>query len=73
MPSTSDEMRKIITEYFGDIDDGPPYQYLMNNGWKDNQGLLTKPGFNLDQITEKEWHCLVFLIEEWDYAYEKVG
>lgn len=69
MPQASDEMHKIIIAYFGDIDDGPPYQHLMNNGWVDKQGWLTKPGFTLEQVTEKEWHCLVFLIDEWDYAY----
>ena len=68
MPRASDELRNKMDEYFGDpIDLYGPLEYLKKNNWKDNRGLLVAPP---RPITAKEWHCVDFLVGEWDFAFK---
>jgi len=71
MPQASDEVRELMEGYFGDpIDDTGPHQYLEAQGFVCTRGWeWFKPGIvTLGQLTEKEWHCVLFLITEWDYG-----
>jgi hypothetical protein len=69
MPQASDKLRAQMATYFGGsgIDDFPPYRYLHLHGWKDRAGMLIAPK---REITQKEWDCVAFLCDEWDYAYD---
>jgi hypothetical protein len=59
-----------MEKYFGDaIDDAPPTQYLVGKGWKFRGGLIEKPASDY-KPGQKEWDCLYFLCDEWDYGYE---
>jgi len=71
MPQASDEDRAKMKKYFGDgIDDAPPTQYLVSKGWKfPRGGLIEKPAPDY-KPSQKEWDCLYFLCDEWDYGYE---
>jgi hypothetical protein len=69
MPSASDELRTQMKEYFGDpIADGPPMEYLRNQGFTLNRDWTwSKPDItNYGQLSEKEYHCILFLVQEWD-------
>ena len=67
MPTASDELRDMMKAWFDDpIDDGPPYKFLMEQGWRDSGGgLLIKPD---RKLSNKEIYCAQFLRDEWDYA-----
>lgn len=71
MPQTSDEIRNKMKEYFGDpVDDKGPMAYLEVQGFKLSRGgIYTKPNSE-HKLTEKEWECLTFMCEEWDYGYD---
>ena len=74
MPSASDELRDLMGEYFGDrISDAGPTQFLLDAGYTEESGLwYPKPGVKTaDDMTEKEWNCLAFLIYEWDHAWRQ--
>ena len=66
MPTATSELRAKMDEYFGnEIDDSGPRAFLLGNGWIENRGVWSSP----PKPTEKEWDCLDFLVQEWDYAY----
>ena len=69
MPTASDSQRDQMNEYFNNvgINDFEPYQFLKQNGWKDLAGMLIAPN---REIEPKEWHCVNFLCDEWDYGYD---
>lgn len=70
MPTASDELRDKMEKYFGDpIDDSGPYKYILSRGYTDTAGLLRRPSLDY-AITDLEWDCIMFLCDEWDYAYE---
>jgi len=70
MPSASDAYHNLMERWFGDpIDDGPPYRFLAARGWQDNAGLLVPP-VPSHQPSQYELACVMFLCDEWDYAYE---
>lgn len=69
MPQASDEDREKMAKYFGGdgIDMMHPLRYLVLHGWKDHRGLLIAPKRDIDQ---KEWDCVYFLCDEWDFGYD---
>ena len=69
MPQATDEQRATMAGYFGGsgIDDAPPYRFLKRQGWTERAGMLIAPHRD---ITQKEWDCLGFLCDEWDYGYD---
>jgi hypothetical protein len=67
MPQATDELREKIDGYFkSGIDLYAPLEYLKSEGWTDDKGWLFSPSRT---ITEKEWDCVDFLCDEWDFAY----
>jgi hypothetical protein len=73
MPEATAELRNLMNEYFGDpIDDSGPYQFLTSLGYTEGAGLIRPPPDfkEFDSDRTKEWHCVMFLIQEWDYAWE---
>jgi hypothetical protein len=67
MPTATAELRAKMGEYFGDeIGDWKPRAFLLDNGWHGLNGVWTVPD---GPISDKEWHCLDFLVQEWDHAY----
>ena len=68
MPTASDELREKMNEYFQEpIELSPPLEFLKGLGWKDDAGMLRRPSGR--NITQKEWDCVQFLIEEWDFGF----
>lgn len=71
MPQATDELRSKMLEYFGDsIDPEGPAKFLRERGFLEKGGWITKPGTYWDDLTEKERHCLFFLADEWDFAWD---
>lgn len=70
MPQTSDELRAKMDSYFhnGGVNDWEPLAFLLDEGWGEKGGMLSKPTDH--EPSNKEWDCAQFLIEEWDFAYE---
>ena len=68
MPIATEELRDKMGEYFGDrIGDWEPRAFLLDQGWTESNGTWNSPP---RPITDKEWNCLDFLVQEWDHAYE---
>lgn len=72
MPTATDELRDKMGEMFGDrISDSGPTKYLENAGyiltpdwlWKPKEGVTS-----LEDMTQDEFNCLLFLIQEWDFG-----
>ena len=73
MPQASDEVRALMASYFGDdgIDLYPPLECLKSLGWTDGAGWLCYPEGKLrSEVTKKEWDCVDFLCDEWDFAFD---
>jgi hypothetical protein len=73
MPQASDEDRAKMAKYFGGdgISDAEPTQYLHGKGWIFTRGgLIQKPQLAGYNPCNKEWDCLYFLCDEWDYGYD---
>ncbi len=71
MPQASDELRRIIEGYFGDpIDDQGPTKFLKDCGHVLNRDWTwtLKMGETLESISIKEFHCISFLVDEWDFG-----
>lgn len=69
MPSATNELRDAMTKRFGGIDDGPPMKFLEDAGYHltDQWMWIPKPGvFGYDDMTQDEYDCLAFLVQEWD-------
>ena len=73
MPQASGEVARAIDRIFGKgtyPDDAKPSRLLFNCGWTlDGRGTWRSPK-PLEDVSEHEYICLRFLIEEWDYGYE---
>ena len=68
MPTSSDELRQKMKEFYGDpIDDAAPLGHLIACGWMVKGGLLVPPQ-KLEEVPEKEFLSALFLHDEWDYA-----
>lgn len=70
MPQASDELRAKMKEYFGNpINDYAPMEYLKSQGYELQRNWDWKPPERIkdyDDMTEKEYHCMLFLVHEWD-------
>jgi hypothetical protein len=67
VPTATAELRAKMGEYFGDgIGDWQPTAFLLDNEWHEHRGVWTSPS---RPVTDKEWDCLDFLVQEWDHAY----
>lgn len=69
MPNSSDELRDRMSQRFGSIDLTGPENYLRMQGYTVTKGGIIN-GMKDHKPTILEWDCIVFLFEEWDYAYE---
>ena len=69
MPQASEELHAKMQRYFGNaIDDSGPYSFLRTAGYTERAGVFRRPSPE-HAVTEKEWDCLGFLCDEWDYAF----
>lgn len=69
MPQTTDELRALMGEWFGDeIDDHPPTAFLLSHGFTEEGGHW-KPPVPYHNVSREELACLRFLLEEWDHDY----
>lgn len=71
MPSATPELQEKMRQRFGSIDSEGPEQFLSSAGYTLTPHWLwiAKPGVStLDEMTEEEFDCLAFLIQEWDYG-----
>ena len=70
MPQATEEQRQRMRNYFGDIDDFGPAEFLKEQGYKEDRFRWhPKEGVKcLNDMTEKEWDCLSFLQNEWDWG-----
>lgn len=68
MPQSTDELRSLMTEWFGDLGDGGPSQFLLSHGFIEERGLW-KPPVPFHNVSREELACLRFLVEEWDHDY----
>lgn len=71
MPQASDELRAKMAGYFDGegVDLYAPLEFLMQNGWVDREGWLSTNKLR-GEITEKEFDCVEFLCDEWDFAFD---
>lgn len=68
MPTASDELRSVITQWFGGIEDYPVVKFLESHGF-----TLTRQWFWIKPVPSHhtspiEYTCLQFLVDEWDYG-----
>ena len=72
MPQASEELRKQMAEYFGGsgIMDTAPTKFLQDAGYTlTREWTWDKPGVtDYDQMSRKEFECLMFLCHEWDFG-----
>ena len=76
MPQASEDLREIMRRMFpnkiSSITDIPVVeQYLKNKNWTiTSGGIQIAPYENIIDIPLDEWHCALYLCEEWDYDLE---
>lgn len=71
VPSVSDELRELMKQRFGSIDDGGPVKFLKDAGYEltDGHQWKPKPGISrIEKMTQEEFEAMLFLIDEWDYG-----
>jgi hypothetical protein len=70
MPQACEQLRERMRHRFGSIDARGPEKFLQDAGYTlDARWEWSKPDVtNLDDMTEAEYECLLFLVEEWDYG-----
>ena len=72
MPQATAELHKLMEKRFGDpICDQGPIKYLEDAGYVLTKGWewKPKPGVtDLGGMTQAEFECLVFLVQEWDFG-----
>lgn len=73
MPQTSDEVRKIIANWFPNTDvmseDYQCWKLLIAKGWTEKGGHFAPPSPSYYGPRE-DYILLKYLVEEWDYDYE---
>lgn len=69
MPQASSEFRAKIKLHFGSIDDSGPTKFLMESGWREVANGLWRSPKLIDEVSEKEFLCIMFLRDEWDHDY----
>ena len=72
MPQASDDLRGRMKKRFGDpVSDMGPTKYLEDRGYKLTGDWLWEPRGGvtcLEDMTQAEWECLIFLVHEWDFG-----
>lgn len=69
MPQASDDLRDLMGLMFGDrISDGPPTEFLVSRGYQVQPGWTWLPPSPDHIVSEKEWLCISFLVDEWDWG-----
>ena len=68
MPSASADLRKRMGELFGDeVDEAGPSQFLADRGFTlKRDWTWSKEGATYDNMSQDEYDCIRFLMEEWD-------
>ena len=69
MPQSTDELRALMTAWFGDIGDDGPSGFLLSHGFCEKQTGLWHPPVPYHNVSREELACLRFLVEEWDHDY----
>jgi hypothetical protein len=68
MPTASDEDRNLMLLWFGDaIDEIGPIRLLKSHGYVLDEHWRWHKPTKSHTVSEIEWHCLSFLINEWDF------
>lgn len=68
MPQASEEDRERMRKWFGSIGETGPMRFLESHGYKlqgDWHWERPTPSHN---ISQDEWYCLAFLMDEWDFG-----
>lgn len=69
MPTASNEAQNLMKLWFGDsIDDQGPTQLLKSHGFVLRRDWQWEKPALFHTISEIEWTCIMFLIEEWDFG-----
>jgi hypothetical protein len=73
MPSTTLERRELIYKWFGeDADDYEVMRFLRTRGFEEVFNGVIRPPVPHHNISKDEWECIMYLIEEWDFAFENI-
>jgi len=68
MPQSTPERQDLMIKWFGSIDTIGPEDFLKSHGYiLSRDWFWTKPTPS-HTISDAEWECLKFLVEEWDYG-----
>lgn len=70
MPSASEDLRQLMTSWFGCIGDFGPYLFLKSRGWTEKAGMFSKPTPSYNPSIY-EAACLHFLADEWDFGWHE--
>lgn len=71
MPSATDKLQNKIIEVYGDLDSFGPEALLLSRGFNIEKGLISKVGVTeIWEFAQDELIAIMFLVEEWDYAFE---
>lgn len=68
MPQADEELRSIMVDWFGSMEDYGPTKLLESHGFvltREWKWIKPVPSHTLNEI---EWTCLQFLIDEWDFG-----
>ena len=70
MPQTTQENLDALAQFLDEVDDYTTQEYLVNRGYT-LEGDFTWSHPNVkskNYMTENEWQCMLYLIQEWDYG-----
>lgn len=68
MPTASDDLRRKMRKWFGNIDIFGPQQFLFSHGFTLTKDWFWKPPVPHHTISKEEFQCMIFLQQEWDYG-----
>jgi hypothetical protein len=69
MPTTSDERRGTMLRFFRDpISEYGPIKFLKSHGFKLRRDWYWEKPTPSHTISDDEYECLAFLVEEWDFG-----
>lgn len=75
MPQASDELRAKVErivpgEHMGLVDCGDAETWLRGHGWQAVGNGVLRPPQPWDETPEDQRWVMVYLVQEWDYAYD---
>lgn len=69
MPQASKNQRDRMLKWFGsEIDENAPIKFLESRGYKLRCDWLWEKPVPSHTVSDEEFHCLQFLIDEWDFG-----